>query len=108
MSTTDNRYFEWNDDTLHVNDDGMTEGQAWCGSYEHDGTEYDITVSVTSYEFEQYGETKTNHVPHVTVTTKDGSIVAEPHVHDSRHPEKAIDNGKETAEYVAQRLEQFV
>ena len=102
------RTFEWNDDTLHVNKDGMTEGQAWCGSYEHEGQQYDVSASVTSYTFEQYGEQRTNHVPHVVVTTIEGSIVAEPHCHDSRHPEKAIQNAKGTAEYVVQHLEQFV
>jgi len=108
MSQAQQSDFQWNDDTLQVNANGNVEGMAWFGSFTVDGEQYDVIASVTSYDFEQYGETETNHVPHVVVTTIDGSIVAEPHCHNSRHPEKAIQNAKGTAEYVVQHLEQFV
>lgn len=97
--------FEWYDDTLRVNDNGHVEGQAWHGSFA-DG--HDVTISVTSYNYARHGETKTNHVPHVVVTDKNGSIVAEPHAHDSSLPKKAIKDGKQTGKYVVENPEQFI
>jgi hypothetical protein len=108
MQETDQPQFEWNDDTLQVDEDGDVEGQAWYGSFSHNGTKYDVSASVTSYDFEQYGETQTNHVPHVVVTTIDASIVSEPHVHDSRNPQTAIERAKETAKAVVAAPQRFI
>jgi len=97
--------FEWYDNTLRVDDNGHVVGQAWYGSFA-DG--HDVTISVTSYDYDRYGETKTNHVPHVVVTDKNGNIVAEPHAHDSSLPKKAIKEAKQTGKYVIENPEQFI
>jgi len=92
-------------DTLEVNSNGHIEGQAVAFNFVPG---YDVSVSVTSYDFQCRGETKTNHVPHVVVSTDTGNIVAEPHTHDSHLPEKAIEDGKQTARYVAENPDEFL
>ena len=101
---TENNDIQWNDDTLEVNYDGHVEGQAWTTIND----EYDVSASVTSYEYQRNGETRINHVPHVVVSSHNGSIVAEPHAHDSEHAGVAIGNAKETAAYVIENPEEFI
>lgn len=106
MQETDT--FEWNDDTLRVDDDGHVRGQAWYGSFMCNGGSYDVSASVASYEFTQHGQTETNHVPQIVVTTRDGSIVAEPHAYDSRNPDRAIERAKQTAIAVVEEPRRFI
>lgn len=91
-------------DDLRVNDDGFVEGTA----YTHDKDGYDVVVGVTSYEYERDGETKMNHVPNVVVNDPDGSIVAEPHSHDSSSAEIAIENAKSTGKWAFRNMEQYM
>ncbi len=84
----------WDHDSISI-ENGYVEGYAFAGRV--DG-EHDVTVSVTSYE---YDGDKMNHVPHIVIDEADtGSIVAEPHAHDSQDPERAIDNAKSAGEYI--------
>lgn len=69
---------------------------------------YDVHAAVTSYTYERDGEQRHNHVPLVLITDETGTILAEPHTHDSHDPEKAIENAKGTAEYVFKNLSEFV
>jgi len=55
---------DWNDYTLYIDDSGHVQGQAWYGPF-YDG--YDVSVTVHSYDYDQYDETHTNHVPHVSL-----------------------------------------
>lgn len=96
---------QFDSDTLTINVNGHVEGQAVAFQ---PVPGYDVSVSVTSYDYERNGETKTNHVPHVTLSTIDGNIVAEPHAHDSHIPAEAIKEGKQTARYVIENIGQFV
>lgn len=95
----------WAYENLEIDEDGHVREVAYTHPFK-DG--YDVQVAVTSYDFEKHGETKTNHVPNVVLTDEDGSIVAEPHARDSYSAEKAIENGKRTAEYVFKHPEQFI
>lgn len=96
---------EWNEDTLTVDEHGHVDGQAWYGLF---GDGYDVFASVTSYDYERGGQTRTNHVPHVVVTDNRGSVIAEPHVHDTQFPEKAIKAAKDVARGVVANPEQFI
>lgn len=94
----------WRYSSLRVNDDGYVEGSA----YTREKAGHDVQVAVTSYEFERRGETMMNHVPNVTVTTKTGSIVAEPHAWDSQDAEAAMENAVKTAEDVFKDIQQYI
>lgn len=95
----------WRFSDLRINDDGMIEGSAYTRETEGG---YDITVSVTSYEYERHGETRVNHVPNVVVSKPNGGIAAEPHAHDSRSAVTALKNAKNAAEYAFNHIEQYV
>lgn len=69
---------------------------------------YAVTLSFTSYYYERSGEKQWNHVPHITITAPDGSIVAEPSAADSSIRSKAFSNGVETAQYAFENLTEFV
>jgi len=97
--------FQWYDDTLSVADNDHVEGSAFYGSFA-DG--YDVVISVTSYDYERNGETKTNHVPHVVVSDSSGSIVSEPHTRDSHDPQTAINNAKQAGRYVVENPMKFI
>jgi len=101
---TENNDIEWDENTLEVNHDGHVEGHAFRAIND----EYDVTASVISYEYFRNGEEHINHVPHVVVSTRDGSVVAEPHAHDSRHAGVAIGNAKDMAGYVFENPEEFI
>jgi len=102
---------------------GDKRGVPWvCHTDEtHEG--YSVRASVTSYEYERggehaigdclshtndcrsCGEKRMNHVPNAVVIDESGSIVSEPHVHDSTNPQKAIENAREAVRNVFDRLE---
>jgi hypothetical protein len=94
----------WDHDSISIDEDGYVHGYAFAGRV--DG-EHDVTVSVTSYE---YDGNKMNHVPHIVIDKADtGSIVAEPHANDSRNPNQAIENAKGAGEYIVKEcLEDYV
>ena len=94
----------WKHSDLILNDNGYVSGVAY--TKEQNG--YSIEISVFTYEYEQNGETKMNHVPNIILSNKNGSITAEPHAHDSQNAEKAIQNAINTGEYVIENLNQFV
>lgn len=103
--TENNEEIEFNSDSLEIDDEGYVVGSACIFNFIEG---YDVSASVTSYEYERNGETKMNHVPHIVVSKRNGSIVSEPHAHDSENPEKAIERAKGTAKYVAQHPDDFV
>jgi len=105
MTVQSDSDIEWSDDTLEINDDGHVEGSAFVGNF-IDG--YDVSISVTSYDYERNGETRTNHVPHVVVTTTEGKIIVEPTAQDSRNAQKAIENARGCAEYVIKYPSEFI
>ena len=94
--------FEWDNDTLEVQDDGYVTGSAYV--VRDDG--YSVDVTVTSYEYND-GE-EMNHVPSVIVSDEHGSIVREAEVHDSSNPERAIDRAKNTGQNLFENLDNFV
>ena len=77
----------WDMDSIEVDENGFVQGQAYkLGIH----GQFDVTASVTSYEYERNGETKMNHVPHIVVSEKDGKIIKEPHANDSENPKKQL------------------
>lgn len=95
----------WDYDDLHVNDEGMVEGTAISREF---AGGYTVQASVSSYEYEKGGETRKNHVPHITVQDENGSIVSEPSAWDSISPKKAIEAAKGTGEYVVEYPDDFI
>jgi len=95
----------WQFSDLRVLGDGIVRGTAYTHQF-RDG--YDVRVAVTSYEYEQNGKTRMNHVPNVVVSDGDGSIIVEPHARDTSDPREAITNAKQTAERVFHYPDQFI
>lgn len=95
----------WDYDDLHVNDEGMVEGAAISKEFAGGHT---LQASVTSYEYEKNGETHVNHVPHLVVQDENGSIVSEPHVHDTASAEGAIARAKGAGKSVVVHPEGFI
>ena len=88
----------WDYDELRVNDEGMVEGSAHTRRTSGGET---VTATVISYTYDD-GE-EVNHVPHVVVSDESGSILGEPHGHDSENPRTAIERAKNTAESAFKR-----
>lgn len=105
IMTENNEEFEFDSDSLEIDDEGYVTGSACLFNFVEG---YDVSASVSSYEYERNGETKMNHVPHIVVSENGGNIVSEPTAHDSSNPKKAIENAKNTAKYVAQHPNDFV
>lgn len=97
-------------DTLKVEENGHVSGQVFVGRVNTDHEEYDVVGSVTSYDYENSTGEKvlTNHVPYIVVSKINGSIIAEPEAHDSHNPERAIENTKSCAKYVAENIEEYI
>ncbi|TKX58928.1 hypothetical protein EXE44_05115 [Halorubrum sp. SS7] len=91
-------------DDIWINDDGHVEGSAYVFDSENG---YDVSGVVHSYDYEQHGEQRTNHVPRAVLTRPDGTILKEVSDHDSRHPEKAIERAANSAEWLYENAEQF-
>jgi len=77
---------------------GKVEGTIYTDTFEHEEKTLQVAASVTSYDYEQSGETKTNHVPHVVVTDNRGHILREPEVRDTHNAKKSITLAKGYAE----------
>lgn len=95
----------WQEDNIEINEDGEVEGSAYTHHFK-DG--HDVQIGVFSYTYQRNGETHMNHVPSVVVTDSTGSIVAEPHAHDTENPRGAIRNARQSAEYVYKHPEEFI
>jgi hypothetical protein len=95
----------WGNQSLWIDENGHVDGSMHVFGFV-DG--YDVTIGVFSYDYDRHGETRTNHVPQVVVSTTDGSIVAEPHAHDSNNPVQAIKNARDAAEHVIENPDEFV
>lgn len=95
---------DWIDNTLEVDDEGFVTGSTFASIND----EHDVHVAISSYEYEQHGELRMNHVPNVVITEKNGRIVAEPYAHDDSDPETAIDNALCLAEHVVDHPDAYV
>ncbi len=100
---------QFDSDEMEIRNDGKVEGMAFIGRIPYENEEYDIMVSISSYEYEDNNENvKMNHVPHIVVSKPNGEIVKNPSARDSQIAEKAIENAKVTAKYVAKNIGEFV
>lgn len=89
---------------LIVKDDGFVEGMTVIPIND----EYDIVVSVNSYEYERNGEKRINHVPQVNIT-KDGAIVYESEMdRDTKNGNEAIKFAYQTAKYCKENYEELI
>jgi len=86
----------WTNSGMAIDEHGHVEGTVHIFHSEHG---IDVTVGVTSYEYERGGETNTNHVPHIVVSDPDGTIRQEPYARDSHDPHTAIKRAIQTAEW---------
>jgi hypothetical protein len=96
---------ELSDNTLRINEHGQVSGHAIVFGFIEG---YDVSASVHSYELGDRYDSEMNHVPIVTVSKANGSVVSEPHAHDSHNATTAIENALETLEYVVNNPEYFV
>ena len=87
----------WTTSSMAIDEDDHVKGQAHIFDNEN---AIDVTVAVTSYDYERHGESRTNHVPHIVVSDPDGTIRQEPYARDSHDPRTAIKWAIQTAEWV--------
>jgi len=88
--------------TIEVNDNGIVKGSAYIAL--ENG--YTVDFHVHSYEYDNGN--KINHVPMVTLSDRDGYIIAEPHCHDSNNAQTAIKRAKQSAKNVAENYEEYI
>lgn len=88
-----------------LNDDGHVRGNMYVLDSENG---YDVTGVVDSYDYDDYGTERTNHVPRAILTKPNGSIIKEVSDHDSKHPQKAVDRAVSSAEWLYENAEQFI
>lgn len=95
--------------TLEVDGDGFVDGQAFTKEKPTDEHGVvTVTGSVTSYEYGKHGETKMNHVPHIVVSNREGSILAEPHANDSPNPERVIQSTEDQVVWTFHHLDAYI
>lgn len=87
----------WAYSSIDTDDDGHVIGSARTTEFNGGMT---VSIGVHSYDYEQNGETKRNHVPIITVSDESGVIKLQPHARDSDNPRRAVQNAKNTAESV--------
>jgi len=90
-------------DGIWVNDNGHVEGSVYvCDS----ANGYDVVGVVDSYDYDDHGGTKTNHVPRA-VLTKPDHIIKEITDHDTEHAHEAIERAANSAEWLYENAEDF-
>jgi len=93
---------EIEDNTLEIDETGKVIGSAYIPL--ENG--YTVSFHVHSYDYDNGN--KTNHVPMVVLSDKNGKIISEPSCYDSKNAQKAIERAKQTAINTAENYKEYI